>query len=419
MSHISANTAALESGGIGLTDPLLYDVRITQQSMNVVVGNGVILCRGLRAITISLPRANTVKGRAFIVMKIDTTANPVTITGQDIHDQVNGQRQVQLTTPFETKTVVSDGQSWWVLDRDPAALHRGDPGTLPAGGAADQVLVKNSATDYDVGWETPHWVPLPATRVARPRAAGGSAITTIMTVDRVVLPGDPLSDQEAATKHYVDASIPTTLPPSGPAGGDLQGSSYPAPIIAPAAVTDAKVHDVAWPKITGAPTTYPPSGPAGGDLQGSSYPAPVIAPGAVTLAKLAPGAATGASQSETIPLSTAIPATETTLYTKAITTAHGGGLLVILAPTVSFPAGPQATYTITLRVKLDGTTLATLGPGSVSRVQGAGAWWTPSLFAFVPLLTPSAHTVTLTGLDTGGFLGAVICAMSCVLLAFA
>ena len=72
----------------------------------------------------------------------------------------------------------------------------------------------------------------------------------------------------------------STFPPSGAAGGDLAGSSYPNPVIAPLAVTDAKIASIAYAKVTGHPTSYPPSGAAGGSLAGT-FPTPSIAASAV------------------------------------------------------------------------------------------------------------------------------------------
>jgi hypothetical protein len=56
----------------------------------------------------------------------------------------------------------------------------------------------------------------------------------------------------------------------------ISGGAVTTAKLANGAVTDSKVSDVAWGKITGAPSSLPPSGSASGDLSGS-YPSPTVA----------------------------------------------------------------------------------------------------------------------------------------------
>jgi hypothetical protein len=90
-----------------------------------------------------------------------------------------------------------------------------------------------------------------------------------------------LADGAVTLPKLAAGVLPTTLPPSGPAGGDLAGSTYPNPVLTTGSVTLGKLA----PGVL--PTTLPPSGAAGGDLAGSSYPNPVVAAGAITRAKTA------------------------------------------------------------------------------------------------------------------------------------
>jgi hypothetical protein len=197
-------------------------------------------------------------------------------------------------------------------------------------------------------------------------------------------------------------------PPTGPAGGDLTGS-YPNPDVAAGvigtpelangAVTNAKVTDVAYAKITGAPTmptTLPPSGPAGGDLTGT-YPNPTIGAGKVTNTTVASGIDAAKITVGTLPVAQVpnLDAAKTTTGTFALAR----------IPTMDVAHLPDAPAGITTAKINDGqVTDAKIAGVAYAKVTGAPTSLPPSGTASGSLAgTYPGPTLTTTGVAAGTY----------------
>ena len=127
-----------------------------------------------------------------------------------------------------------------------------------------------------------------------------NAITSSKLADNAVVTAK-IADASVTAAKLAPGVIPTSIPVSGTAGGDLAGT-FPNPAVSkiqgvavsstlPATGQVLQYDGTKWSPVLMSSGGSTPTGPAGGDLNGA-YPNPNIAPNTITSNKLAPDAVT-------------------------------------------------------------------------------------------------------------------------------
>jgi len=96
-----------------ILDTIYFSPNVVTVISNYTASSGDVVLAdasgGAITITLHAPQANAIVN----VKKIDSSTNPVTIDGAGAN--IDGEASIQITTQYESYTLISDGTNWWII----------------------------------------------------------------------------------------------------------------------------------------------------------------------------------------------------------------------------------------------------------------------------------------------------------------
>ena len=100
------------SADLGLVKTVVF---VTGSTVLTNDNHVVLVNCSAQSITLTLPSASSAGIRSFIVKKIDSTSNNVTISGSTTSEKIDGNNSISFYTQYECFTIIGDATSSWYI----------------------------------------------------------------------------------------------------------------------------------------------------------------------------------------------------------------------------------------------------------------------------------------------------------------